>query len=125
MAAAPAKQGAQLRKGLGFDALLSSNSIFEDSDVFEPDRELGSVHVCYGSAETNTGLLLLPPLGRTKPAAFGSGAGEPRLRVVGAPPGGAALRSPDGLSAVFVSEEELEAALQAEAPPAPANRRRR
>jgi catechol 2,3-dioxygenase-like lactoylglutathione lyase family enzyme len=119
MAAAKPKKAWEIRDNLGLDSLLSSNTIFKESDVFEPDREVGSVLVNFGNAEQNTGLLLLPPKGR-KPLALGAtGAAEPRLRVVGARPSqGPSVRSADGLAMLFESEEEFEATLSAETQPA-------
>jgi len=115
MGAAKPKKAFEIRENLGFDSLLSSNTIFKESDVFDPDREVGSVLVNYGNAEQNTGLLLLPPKGR-KPLTLGAtGVAEPRFRVVGARPSqGPTVRSSDGLSMLFDTEEEFEATLSAE-----------
>jgi len=89
----------------------------QDSDVFEPDREAGSVLMSFGDTEKTTGLLLLPPKGR-KPISLGAaGAAEPRLRVVGR---GATGRSPDGLTTAVDAEEGFEAALKAEVATSPA-----
>jgi len=158
MAAGKPQEGRRLRKNLGLDSLLSSNSLLEESaaaarrrppaplaaatfgrdlqpcarrpspaprarrlqegDAFEPEREIGSVYVGYGDPQSNTGLLLLPPLPgkRPKPSLGAQGQPEPTLRAVGAPPASASAteRSPDGLPVRFEDEDAYEGSLKAE-----------
>jgi len=115
MVAEKPKAAFKLRENLGLDALLSSNTIFQESDVFDPDREVGSVFVSYGDAELNTGLLLLPPIGRKALSLGATGAAEPKLWVVGANPvSGDLALSPDGLALGFESEDQFEASISAE-----------
>jgi len=118
MAAGKPQEGRRLRKNLGLDSLLSSNSLLEEGDAFEPEREIGSVYVGYGDPQSNTGLLLLPPLPgkRPKPSLGAQGQPEPTLRAVGAPPASAAAteRSPDGLPVRFEDEDAYEGSLKAE-----------
>ncbi len=95
---------APLRLQLG-----KSNSLFEDSDAMEPERELGSVLLSYGDAERTMGVLVLPPLTRRgAQTAVGGAKGAPELRVVGrfdgVVEGGSAASSPEG---VVVSSESF------------------
>ncbi|EOD11599.1 hypothetical protein EMIHUDRAFT_465024 [Emiliania huxleyi CCMP1516] len=89
-----------------------------EGDAFEPEREIGSVYVGYGDPQSNTGLLLLPPLPgkRPKPSLGAQGQPEPTLRAVGAPPASASAteRSPDGLPVRFEDEDAYEGSLKAE-----------
>ena len=90
----------------------------QEGDAFEPEREIGSVYVGYGDPQSNTGLLLLPPLQgkRPKPSLGAQGQPEPTLRAVGAPPASASAteRSPDGLPVRFEDEDAYEGSLKAE-----------
>ena len=86
-----------------------SRTLFENADASEPEREAGSVLMSYGETDLTTGLLLLPP--KSKNAKVDIGARAPSLRLVGAPPAGAAGTSPDGLASVFTPAADFEAAV--------------
>lgn len=92
-----------------FKLSIDSNSLFEDADAFEPEREMGAVLLGWDDAAMATGLLLLPPTSRTRlepvPSAI-------QLGVVGSSPA-AEVSSPDGLRSVFFSSPAFEAALAA------------
>lgn len=95
------------RKKISFS--INSNSLFENSDAFEPEREKGATLMGYDDQLDSTGLLLLPPISRTKLAQPNP---DLQLGVVGsrlstAPPD----VSPEGLRSVFVAEKDFEAAL--------------
>lgn len=88
---------------------INKNTIFENADATEPDRELGSVLMAYGDAASTTGVLLLPPKSRAK----GDAATEPVppvMRFVGAP-APAERPGPDGVLSVFTPYAEFEAGL--------------
>ena len=95
------------RKKISFS--INSNSLFEDTDAFEPEREKGATLMGYGEKLDSTGLLLLPSISRAKLAQPNP---DFQLSVVGsrlsnAPPD----VSPEGLRSVFVAEKDFEAAL--------------
>merc|ERR1712050_195149 len=102
------------RKKLNTKAsLLTSNSLFEQEDATEPEREIGATLLAFDDPKLCTGCLLLPP--RSKKLAPPSAATQ--LRVVGAvpstsPKGTQATVSPDGFSAVFMLPDEFEAAIR-------------
>ena len=95
------------RKKISFS--INSNSLFEDTDAFEPEREKGATLMGYDEKLDSTGLLLLPSISRAKLAQPNP---DLQLSVVGsrlstAPPD----VSPEGLRSVFVAEKDFEAAL--------------
>ena len=95
------------RKKISFS--INSNSLFEDTDAFEPEREKGATLMGYDEKLDSTGLLLLPSISRAKLAQPNP---DFQLSVVGsrlsnAPPD----VSPEGLRSVFVAEKDFEAAL--------------
>ena len=95
------------RKKISFS--INSNSLYENTDAFEPEREKQSILMGYDEKLDSTGLLLLPPKSRSK---LDKPNPNLQLSVVGsklstAPP----EVSPDGLRSVFVAEKEFETAL--------------
>ena len=95
------------RKKISFS--INSNSLYENTDAFEPEREKQSTLMGYDEKLDSTGLLLLPPKSRSK---LDKPNPNLQLSVVGsklstAPP----EVSPDGLRSVFVAEKEFETAL--------------
>ena len=83
---------------------VNMNSLFEDGDAFEPDREVGARQLGYGDPILTTSVLLLPPSSRR---ALRESAG--RLAVVGAPPppDAGAEGACDGVETVFVPASEI------------------
>ena len=89
----------------GFKKLsVNMNSLYEDGDAFEPDREMGARQLGYGDPILTTSVLLLPPSSRR---ALRESAG--RLAVVGAPPppDAGADGACDGVETVFVPASEI------------------
>jgi len=88
----------------------NSNSIFERTSAFEPERDKGSVLLGFDDQAMSCGLLLSPPKARQKLAV----PSVARLTVVGPTPPDAGLEvSPDGLRSVFVESASFEASLKA------------
>ena len=95
------------RKKISFS--INSNSIFEDTDAFEPEREKGATLMGYDEKLDSTGLLLLPPISRAKLAQPNP---DFQLSVVGSRLSNApADVSPEGLRSVFLAEKDFEASL--------------
>jgi hypothetical protein len=102
------------KSGRKVELSINKNTIFENSDAYEPDREVGSILMSYGDKKAETGVLLLPPLKGAKLITGSNGAAAdpmpPVMSFVGAPalvdrPG------PDGVLSVFTPIEEFEASL--------------
>lgn len=95
------------RKKISFS--INSNSLYENTDAFEPEREKQATLMGYDEKLDSTGLLLLPPKSRRK---LDKPNPDLRLSVVGsrlstAPP----ETSPEGLRSFFVAEKDFETAL--------------
>jgi len=86
---------------------INSNSLLEETDAFEPPREIGSVLMSYDDPDLSTGYLLLPPTSR-KPLPPPDT--STRLRVVGAPP----LPDPtfEGLASEFIEPAAFETSVR-------------
>lgn len=93
-----------------FSASTNSNSIFENTDALEPERERGSVLLGFDDEALTTGLLLLPPKSVKKLAPVPS---PIRLLVLGSAPAPELETSPDGLRNVFMGGADFEATLRA------------
>lgn len=87
----------------------NSNSIFERTSAFEPERDKGSVLLGFDDQELSTGLLLSPPKSRQKLSV----PKVARLTVVGPAPDASLEASPDGLRSVFVDGASFEKSLAA------------
>ena len=95
------------RKKISFS--INSNSLFEDTDAFEPEREKGATLMGYDEKLDSTGLLLLPSISRAKLAQPNP---DFQLSVVGSRLSNApADVSPEGLRSVFLAEKDFEASL--------------
>ena len=95
------------RKKISFS--INSNSLFEDTDAFEPEREKGATLMGYDEKLDSTGLLLLPSISRAKLAQPNP---DLQLSVVGSRLSNApADVSPEGLRSVFLAEKDFEASL--------------
>ena len=95
------------RKKISFS--INSNSLFEDIDAFEPEREKGATLMGYDEKLDSTGLLLLPSISRAKLAQPNP---DFQLSVVGSRLSNApADVSPEGLRSVFLAEKDFEASL--------------
>jgi len=92
---------------------INSNSIFENTDPFEPERDKGSVLMGFDDRLTSAGVLLLPPKTRKAlepvPSAIA-------LNMVGAPAAPELGASPDGLRNVFVGLGDFESRLPTAGP---------
>ena len=86
---------------------INQNTIFENSDALEPEREAGSVLMTFGAAELTTGVLLLPPTKGRK--ALDPGFVPPTLLVVGAPAASEAAPPPgfDGVQSAFMPHADF------------------
>merc|ERR1711865_598669 len=94
------------RKKISFS--INSNSLYENTDAFEPEREKQATLMGYDEKLDSTGLLLLPPKSRAK---LDKPNPNLQLSVVGsrlsaAPPD----VSPDGLRSVLVYSCKLSSA---------------
>lgn len=87
----------------------NSNTIFERTSAFEPERDKGSVLLGFDDQAMSTGLLLVPPKTRQKLAV----PSVARLTVVGPAPDEGLEVSPDGLRSVFVDSASFEKSLAA------------
>jgi hypothetical protein len=95
------------RKKISFS--INSNSLYENTDAFEPEREKQATLMGYDEKLDSTGLLLLPPKSRAK---LDKPNPNLQLSVVGSRLGAAPSDvSPDGLRSVFVAEKDFETAL--------------
>lgn len=95
------------RKKISFS--INSNSLYETTDAFEPEREKSAILMGFDDRQESTGLLLLPPKSRAKLEPIP--AGSPlQLSVVGSRLNAPEV-SPDGLRSVFVSPQDFETAL--------------
>ena len=96
-------QGETTKRGLK-KLSVNMNSLYEDGDAFEPDREMGARQLGYGDPILTTSVLLLPPSSRRT---LRESAG--RLAVVGAPPppDAGADGACDGVETVFVPASEI------------------
>ena len=101
------------KSGRKVELSINKNTIFENSDAYEPDREVGSILMSYGDKKAETGVLLLPPLKGAKLIAGSNGAAAdpmpPVMSFVGAPdlverPG--PDLGPDGVLSVFTPIED-------------------
>jgi len=87
---------------------INKNTIFENADATEVDREVGSILMGTGDKATNTGVLLLPP-DKKKTRAAAADPMPPVMRFVG----GTALAErpgPDGVVSIFEPPADFEAA---------------
>lgn len=101
----------QVEGGRKVSFSINSNSIFENTDAFEPEREKGSILMGFDDRALSTGLLLLPPKSRAKLAPPPAGL---QLTVVANRPEPSALAveaNPDGFPSVFVGPQDFEVAL--------------
>ena len=85
---------------------INSNTIFENEDATEPDRESGSYLMAYGEREANTGVLLLPPTSKKV-----RDPSPPVMQFVGTPAAPAAAPGPDGVRTAFIPLGQFESQL--------------